>query len=153
MNGLLAAAIVLAWLIAAPALRRGDAASALRRGATVGTWDCGYAAPDARMQYTGSSVGDSLAALFPASLRPRRKLPRVKNAFPAPSEFRSRLDDPVLDGALLPLARKVDERIAWFRRFQQGVIQNYLLYIFITVAVLLAALLPFKQILALLEPK
>jgi len=62
----------------------------------------------------------------------------------------STLDDPVLDGMLLPFAKKADERFTWFRRFQQGVIQNYILYIFMTVAVLLAALIPFRQIFAML---
>ncbi len=47
------------------------------------TWGCGYNAPNARMQYTGSSFGQPLVLLF-ASLLPqqwRRRLPR--SIFPA----------------------------------------------------------------------
>jgi len=35
------------------------------------TWDCGYAAPSARMQYTSSSFAESLVGLFAWALRPR----------------------------------------------------------------------------------
>jgi hydrogenase-4 component B len=40
---------------------------------TVGTWDCGYLAPAARMQYTGSSLGNGLVGIFQFVLHPASK--------------------------------------------------------------------------------
>ncbi len=124
--------------------------AAIQKAKPAVTWDCGYAAPGSRMQYSGSSIANSFTTVFSAILHPRSRRPKIAGEFPSPSFMRSRLDDPVLDRVLLPFAKKVDERFTWFRRFQQGVIQNYILYIFITVVILLAALLPFGRIFAAL---
>jgi hydrogenase-4 component B len=122
----------------------------IKKSAAAGTWDCGYSSPTGRMQYSASSIADSFTAVFSALLRMRMHSPRIKKVFPDPSELRSGLDDPVLDRILLPFAKKANESFTWFRRFQQGVIQNYILYIFITVVILLAALIPFREIFAAL---
>ena len=54
-----------------------------RRSATprAGTWDCGYARPQSRMQYTASSFADSLVGLFRWALKPRTSVPLVEGAF------------------------------------------------------------------------
>ncbi len=124
--------------------------AALRKSAKAGTWDCGYSLPGSRMQYSAFSIADSFAAIFSALLRPRAHMPQLKKAFPAPSAMRSELDDPVLDKMILPFSKIVERGSSWFRRFQQGVIQNYILYIFITVVVLLATLIPYARIFAAL---
>ena len=102
------------------------------------TWGCGFAAPTPRMQYTSSSFVEMLVGLFGWVLRPRTHLPKVRALFPQRTDFHSEIRDPVLDEAVLPTFRFVASRFAWFRVFQQGKIQVYLLYIF---GVLLALLL------------
>ena len=57
--------------------------------------------------------------------------------FPQRTDFHSEIRDPVLDEAVLPTFRFVASRFAWFRVFQQGRIQVYLLYIFGALLVLL----------------
>ena len=93
------------------------------------TWGCGYAAPTPRMQYTSSSFVEMLVSLFGWALRPRTHLPQVMALFPQRTDFHREIRDPVLDEAVLPALRYVATRFAWFRVFQQGRIQTYLLYI------------------------
>ena len=50
--------------------------------------------------------------------------------FPQRTDFRSVIGDPVLDEGLLPTVGMAATGFAWFRVFQQGRIQMYLLYIF-----------------------
>ena len=112
----------------------------LLRGRTVAeavTWDCGYAQPSARMQYTASSFAQPLTALFAPLLRTRRTLAAPKGYFPraaslsttTPDAARVALFEPVFSGAGWVLAR--------MRWLQQGRIQLYVLYIALTLLVLL----------------
>lgn len=94
------------------------------------TWGCGYVAPTARMQYTSSSFVEMLVGLFSWALRPRTELPGVMALFPQRTNFQSVISDPVLDEGVLPAVGMVASRFSWFRIFQQGNIQMYLLYIF-----------------------
>jgi hydrogenase-4 component B len=121
-----AAALLLAWR--------------LRRG-TVGsgpTWDCGYAAPSPRMQYTSSSFAEMIVGLFARVLRPRVQAPQNLPLFPRAAHFHSEVPDAVLDEAVLPAFHGAARLLAWLRAREPGSIQVYLLYIF---ACLLALLL------------
>jgi hypothetical protein len=71
----------------------------------VETWGCGFAAPTARMQYTGSSFAALLLARFSWAIRPRGVPPRIVGPFPGPAELHTEVPDPVLDLGLLPAAR------------------------------------------------
>ncbi len=119
-----------------------------RRAARTVTWDCGYAAPTARMQYTASSFARTLVVLFAWVLRPHEVGPRVSGLFAAPAELSSHVADPVLDRLLVPAGRAVEGAFAWFHRFQRGLAQSYVLYLLITVLVLLATLVPVHQVVA-----
>jgi hydrogenase-4 component B len=103
------------------------------------TWDCGYASPSARMQYTASSFAQPIVSLFGFLLHPRVHRPRIEGAFPAPSAMESHSEDGTLDGLILPASRKLKERFGWFKRFQQGLAQEYVLYIAIAAIALLVA--------------
>jgi formate hydrogenlyase subunit 3/multisubunit Na+/H+ antiporter MnhD subunit len=61
--------------------------------AEVGTWDCGYAAPGPRMQYTASSFAEPLTRLFGAVLNLRESEQRSFGVFPLPASFSSRSAD------------------------------------------------------------
>jgi hydrogenase-4 component B len=111
----------------------------LRRSAVTAapTWGCGYAAPTPRMQYTSSSFAQILVGLFAWVLRPRTRRPRHLALFPKASHFHSDVPDTVLDGAVLPAFRAGAWLFSWFRVFQQGRIQVYLLYMFLALLGLL----------------
>ena len=101
------------------------------------TWGCGYVLPTARMQYTSSSFAQMLVALFAWALRPHRRQPTDLPLFPGAATFHSDVPDVVLEQGVLPAFRWSAWLCGWFRVFQQGSIQAYLLYIVLTLLVLL----------------
>jgi hydrogenase-4 component B len=103
------------------------------------TWGCGYSAPTPRMQYTSSSFGQMLVALFDWALRPRTQQPTLTGLFPPPAHFHSEVPETVLDEAVLPSFRFGAWALSWFRVVQQGSIQTYLMYIFIALIAMLLA--------------
>jgi hydrogenase-4 component B len=101
------------------------------------TWDCGYSAPTARMQYTASSFTSPLTIIFRMFLRPKTKLLPPHGYFPSQASYRSETPDVFRDY----LYRPVFFAIAWaaskLRCLQHGRIQLYVLYIALTVLILL----------------
>lgn len=100
------------------------------------TWDCGYANPSPRMQYTGSSLAQSLAALFAWAILPHVRRTRVRGLFPKAGRFHSHVPDAVLDRVVLPIVRSTADFLRWGRLLQQGQIQVYVLYVLLIVLVL-----------------
>ncbi|HEY6559166.1 MAG TPA: proton-conducting transporter membrane subunit [Polyangiaceae bacterium] len=94
------------------------------------TWDCGYAAPTPRMQYTASSFGGWVVGMFAVVLRPRVHAPELSGPFPAPTRFASHVPEVVLELGILPLARALSRVAAWFRWIQHGDVHLYVLYVF-----------------------
>ncbi|HXH41470.1 MAG TPA: proton-conducting transporter membrane subunit [Thermoanaerobaculia bacterium] len=112
--------------------------AATRRAATAGTWDCGYAQPTPRMQYTASSVARGLVGFFSWAMPPVVHEPRPFPLFPAAASFESHVPDTALDRALLPSLRGIRWLLGFARYFQQGRVQLYLLYLVATLVALLA---------------
>jgi hypothetical protein len=125
----LAAAIAIGFL----AMR-----AATSRAAKRLTWDCGYAKPTARMQYTASSFGDGIVGLFAAPLRSKAKRSVPRGYFPEEASCESELPDTVLDGLVLPAAAAVDRALPRFRVFQRGQTHLYVLYVLLITIVLIA---------------
>ena len=122
-----AAAILLASVAAISAL-------VSRRPARRGpTWDCGYAAPSARMQYPASSFADGLVGLLRWALWTQRHATGVTGAFPGPARLATHLPDPVLDRMIVPAAGWIARASQWLRWVQRGHLHSYVLYILITV--------------------
>ncbi len=101
------------------------------------TWDCGYAAPDARMQYTASSFARPLAENFQVcvSLADQEIPPR--GLFPGASSFSSAT--PGVGSAwgfarLFALAARASAKV---RLMQTGRVQMYLLYMALALVILL----------------
>jgi hydrogenase-4 component B len=126
---LLGVGLVGAWL-AARARRRAVPAGA-------GTWDCGYAAPAPRMQYTSSSFAELLVGIFGWALRPRRHGPDLVGPFPAAAGFHSHVPDIVLDRAIVPGFGLAGRIVARLRPIQQGSLHLYLVYILLALFALL----------------
>ncbi len=95
----------------------------------AGTWDCGYARPTARMQYSGSSLSQMMVELLEWVLWPRRKSPKIDQVFAAPTDFESDVPDVVLDRGLLPSFGFAGRTLTWARAIQRGPVQVYLLYV------------------------
>jgi len=102
------------------------------------TWDCGYAVPNARMQYTASSFADSIVSIFSWALRPHRHAPAdTHSLFPDVQRFHAEVPEVVLDRVVLPAAHNIARGATWFRWMQQGSLHVYLLYILATLIVLM----------------
>ncbi|RNC72624.1 MAG: hydrogenase [Desulfuromonadales bacterium] len=105
---------------------------------TTGTWDCGFARPTTRMQYTASSFAEMLVKLFAGVLRPKSHQPEVRSLFPVGGTFASHVPEAVLELVITPLLTAADRRLSLARRLQHGQLHLYILYIFVTLAILLA---------------
>jgi hydrogenase-4 component B len=107
------------------------------RAAERPTWDCGYAEPGPRMQYTGSSFGQTLVELFAFVLWPKSHRRRLDGLFPRGGRFRRAVPDPVLDRMVVPLFRGVARGVRRLRVLQQGQTQVYVLYLLLVLVALL----------------
>ena len=128
---------------AAVALLAGLLASfrrALLAGRPVGravTWDCGYAAPTARMQYTASSFGRPVLEMVrPLVTPPRATLP--SGPFPAPVRLAGGPAERLLLRVYWPAARSLERMSSALKWIQHGRVQYYVLYIAATLVLLLA---------------
>ncbi len=101
-------------------------ANGLRRGLT---WDCGYAAPAARMQYTSGSFGGIAVGWFAWVLRPERQLRRPRGHFPAGAIRLERVPETVLERILGPVSGVVMQVSTAVRRLQHGRLQFYIVYV------------------------
>lgn len=104
---------------------------------TVGTWDCGYVLPKARMQYTASSFAQTIVDFFGWLLWPDKKEPVIRGLFPGLHAFHSSVPDAVMDRGVLPFFRILSNWLDRLKVFQSGILQVYLFYIFLTLFVLL----------------
>jgi formate hydrogenlyase subunit 3/multisubunit Na+/H+ antiporter MnhD subunit len=105
-------------------------------GRTV-TWDCGYAAPTARMQYTASSFASPLLGSFRLILRPDAQVQAPLAMFPAEASLHTRVEDTFERHVFRPafrLVRRLALRLHWL---QAGPNQLYVLYVAIAVLALL----------------
>jgi len=103
----------------------------------TGTWDCGYARPTARMQYTGSSFGQSVTEIFAWVLWPRAHRPRIQALFPRVRGFEQSVPDVMLDRLATPVFQFAERILMRLRFLQQGRIQVYVVYFLAAVLTLL----------------
>jgi hydrogenase-4 component B len=107
------------------------------RKSKIGTWDCGYALPTNKMQYTGSSFGNSLVKLYSFILWPIRQEPSLNGIFPRKASYKSIVTDTLLDHLIIPVFRVAGHYLPMVRVFQKGQTHTYVLYILIISIVLL----------------
>jgi len=113
-----------------------------RRGRAPGpTWDCGYARPTARMQYTGGSFGEWISGrLTPAAAAPLLEVRRPEGTFPreAAVSYPAPARDPLLLRLLEPFATRWARRFHDLHALQEGRLTIYLVYVLGTLVALLA---------------
>ena len=98
------------------------------------TWDCGYAAPTARMQYSSGSFAATITEWFAWILRPQRHECRPEGAFPAHASFEEHTPETVLEHVIEPVGALVLQVASAARRLQHGRLQAYLLYLVVGLA-------------------
>ncbi|HEX2897097.1 MAG TPA: proton-conducting transporter membrane subunit, partial [candidate division Zixibacteria bacterium] len=101
------------------------------------TWDCGYAAPSAKMQYRGYSFIQTVTGLFAGLLSIRKRMVLSGGLFPRSSLLMVKAPDAFLSNFYEPLFRSVGWTLGHLRRLQHGNLQLYILYILITLLALM----------------
>ena len=102
----------------------------------AGTWDCGYAAPTPRMQYTAGSFAAIITEWFDWILCPERHQQLPEGNFPARAHHAAHTPETVLEKIVEPAGLAVLYLSAVARRLQHGRVQAYLLYLLIGIAAL-----------------
>lgn len=108
------------------------------------TWDCGFAAPDARIQYTSSSFSQPVSEVFSSIVRPYRHGEKVAGFFPERASFRTDAPDSLLRYLYVPLFGLIDRAMVPLRALQHGRLHLYICYL----AIVLLALLIWKVVAA-----
>jgi len=109
-----------------------------RRKTTVApTWDCGYHAPTANMQYTASSFSQPVTESFSFILNTKKTGKKPKGYFPIRAALETRTSDMGNERLYRPLFTVVTSFLGRFRILQQGSIQMYVFYVVIALVVLL----------------
>jgi hydrogenase-4 component B len=104
------------------------------------TWDCGYAKPTARMQYTASSFAAPLLGMFRRLFPSAARSAAPEDLFPEDSRFDTHHVDAIDHRLVRPGFAAVGRIAAYLRRLQHGRLRWYVLYI----ALALVALLVWK---------
>ncbi len=105
------------------------------------TWDCGYARPTARMQYTAGSFAATITEWFAWILRPTVHDHRPEAVLATGAGHRSHTPETVLEQIVEPAGGVVMLLSTTVRRRQHGRVQSYLFYLLLGVAVLAAVVL------------
>ena len=108
-----------------------------REVAVSGTWDCGYARPTARMQYTASSFAQPITDFFESTLRTRKRLVPPHGYFARAASIATETPDVSRDALFHPLFTGVGAALRPLRALQHGHLHLYVL----NIALVLAALL------------
>ncbi|HOK65177.1 MAG TPA: proton-conducting transporter membrane subunit [Anaerohalosphaeraceae bacterium] len=108
-----------------------------RRVESAVTWDCGYAQPDSRMQYTGTSFTQFLADLFGRLLPTRKNIASPTGFFPNSGQYSEETDDSCEKYLFRPAARQIVRLSAKLQWLQHGRLQVYILYIALALWILL----------------
>jgi hydrogenase-4 component B len=111
----------------------------LRNGvvAAAPTWDCGYIAPNSRMQYTASSFAQPIVSFFKHLLLPHTSVTVSESVFPRNWKFNSHVPDGILERIYVPLVSTIGAVLSKLRWLQGGRVHTYVMYIALTLIALL----------------
>ena len=113
----------------------------LLAGRTVGeagTWDCGYIAPTARMQYTASSFAQPILRIARHVMMAHRRFTPPRGLFPAQSAFASEKPDVYQERVYRPLFKRGESLLGRVQWMQHGKLNYYILAIVLALLALLA---------------
>ncbi|MDD4957664.1 MAG: proton-conducting transporter membrane subunit [Candidatus Omnitrophica bacterium] len=123
-----------AIILSAALFRRGLLAK--RDVRDVVTWDCGYAQPEPRMQYTASSFVQPIMNFFKGILRTEKDPPKTSEFFPDSSSFRTETADIFSEVVFRPLLEFIHRMAEKLTLVQHGQMQFYILYILFALVML-----------------
>ena len=101
------------------------------------TWDCGYARPSPRMQYTAASFAQPLTDLFRLLLQSRHHLVPPVGLFPRQASLTVDTPDVCEARFYTPVFTAIGRGLSALRWLQHGQVHLYVLYIALTLLVLL----------------
>ena len=113
-------------IIAASLLWRRSHRNCWRRSVT---WDCGYASPSARMQYSAGSFASIIKEWFAWILFPERHEKRPDTPFPRSASCEEHTPETVLECVVEPFSRSILKISGMVRRLQNGRTHAYILYL------------------------
>ena len=108
-----------------------------KTGASAPTWDCGYAAPDSRMQYTSTSFSRPLADSFQVLIGNADDARPPEGFFPSGASFASSTPGIEKAAVFSRIFRLTAALAARVRVLQTGQVQMYLLYMAAVLVLLL----------------
>ncbi len=101
------------------------------------TWDCGYAAPSPRMQYTASAFIQPVMVMFRLALRSRKTIDAPRGYFPRQGSLETHTPDLFVESVYAPALNTLMALAMRFRHLIVGRTHLYILYIVLTLLVLL----------------
>jgi len=132
-----AGGLLLLAIIALAAAKRRFLFPGARVNAGVPTWDCGYAAPTARMQYGASSFSQPLTDFFQPVLRSIGQYPVISEYFPGKASFSAEAQAVIYNSFYTPVATRIRDLAYRFSWLQHGRLQIYIMYIVVSLMGLL----------------
>ncbi len=101
------------------------------------TWDCGYAEPTAKMQYTGSSLAQPLRDLFRFLFRPTELKSLPEGGFPRKGFYSSVLPDVAERWLVAPVFKSVNWACWKLHGIQAGYLHMYIVFIMAALTLML----------------
>ena len=101
------------------------------------TWDCGYARPDARMEYTATAFSQPLADLFDGILRIRKSLKKPEGIFPEKAQYSEETEDGGMKGFWKPVASFIIRIAEKCHSLQSGNLHSYIFIIILALSAML----------------
>lgn len=92
------------------------------------TWGCGYVAPTAKQQYTASSFVKTYSQLNRATLSIRKHEKRIDGLYPGEAHYETHAYDQLEKWLIDKPLKGIETFMGWFRFFQNGRLQSYILY-------------------------
>jgi hydrogenase-4 component B len=118
--------LVMLVILSIVTLFRQTRLNGLRRSVT---WDCGFAEPRARMQYSAASFSAIVSGWFTWILWPQSVVRRPRGVMPSEALRVAHIPETVLERLVRPAGVVVTELSGRARRFQHGGLQLYVLYV------------------------
>ncbi|HPW56256.1 MAG: hypothetical protein KA072_02630 [Thermoanaerobaculaceae bacterium] len=125
------------WVLVLVLLRLRKAVLGEREVGASPTWDCGYAAPSPRMQYTASSFAQPLVELFRGVLHTHHDVAPPHGIFPRTARLATETPEVVEVGFLRPLFAAIARLAQRLHVLQHGRVQLYVLYLALALLALL----------------
>jgi hydrogenase-4 component B len=128
-GSLLVLALLLLWY-----LRRRQLAHPQGNGPT---WGCGYLAPAASMQYSGTSFGALFGSFSYGVIRTRTTVAALAGLAPGTVRLTYQTEETLLERVIMPGLKLIGVAFSFLRRMQHGEVQIYIIYIFVTLLALM----------------